>query len=147
MKNRFNWRHQYDLDRDQKEGDNCITECLDESLTQQQFANEADLNTIVRRYGIDKGPLPVAPLDPRLYGDFTNVPDLRTLLDLAHDAREQFAELPPKLRERFNNDPARLWDFVQDPENSEEAVRLGFLKREETPPEPPPPANLAEKTP
>lgn len=136
MKTRMTWRHQYDEKADKECGDLCATSCPEESLTQQHFTESADLNVIVHRFGIDKGPLPTMPLDPSYYGDVSDVPDLRTVLDIAHEAKERFAALPPKLRARFNNQPAQLWDFVQDPENADEAVRLGLLKREETP-EPP----------
>ncbi|WNK12416.1 MAG: internal scaffolding protein [Microvirus sp.] len=137
-KNRFTWRVQGDIEQDRIAHEACITYFHgEESLTQQHFTEAADLNTIAKRFGLEKGPLPIAPLDPNAYGDFSNVPDLRTILDLAHQAKESFNELPPKLRARFNNEPAQLWEFVNDPENADEAVRLGLLKRRETPPEPP----------
>ncbi|WNK14135.1 MAG: internal scaffolding protein [Microvirus sp.] len=107
----------------------CGLECLEDPLTQQQFVEEADINTLVRRFGLDKQPMPVAPFDPSHYGDFSNVPDLRTALDLVNDAKNRFMELPPKLRARFHNAPGELWEFVNDPENADEAVRLGLLGR------------------
>lgn len=136
MKKRIDWRSQNDLARDEEEGDNARTFCLDDSLTQQHFTESADLNVIVKRFGLDKGDMPIAPLDPSYYGDVSDVPDLRTVMDIAHDAKERFAALPPKIRYRFANDPRNLWDFVQDPENADEAYRLGLLNREQTP-EPP----------
>lgn len=144
MKNRWDWRHQGDIARDKIENDNCITYFKDESLTQQQFMEDADLNVIARRYGLDKTQLPTAPLDPRFYADVSNVPDLRTLMDIAHDAREKFAELPPKVRARFNNEPAQLWEFVNDPDNADEAVKLGLLARAPNP-EPQAPPEAAPK--
>lgn len=123
------WRHQYDHDRDKKEGDAAIIDCGDEVITQQQFTEDANINTIARRFGLDKlSQLPPAPVDPSHYGDLTNVPTLRDLLEIGRDAKEKFLALPSKLRERFNNDPSKLWAFVNDPENAEEAVRLGLLK-------------------
>jgi hypothetical protein len=133
VKTLFNWRHQYDTDRDTREGDAVRIECLDESLTQQHFTEEADVNTIARRFGLDKGPLPNVPINPNHYGDLSNVPDLRTALDITRDAVNKFMELPPKLRARFHNKPDELWDFVIDPDNAEESVRLGLLTR---PPDP-----------
>lgn len=127
----INWRHQGDPVQDRITQEACITYFEDESLTQQHFTEEADLNVLAKRFGLDKGPLPVAPADPRYYGDMSNIPDLRTVLDIAHDAREKFAALPAKLRARFNNQASQLWDFVNDPENADEAVRLGLLARPE----------------
>lgn len=127
-KPRFNWRHQYDESRDIKEGDIAALECKDESLTQQSFAKDADLNVIAKRFGINE--IPVGPLDPALFRDTSNDPDLRTILEHRHAAREAFAALPAKLQKRFHYNPAELWNFVTDPENAEESERLGLLTTE-----------------
>ena len=130
---RFNWRHQYDPVRDEAEGAASGIRCEDPSKTQQSFTEDCDINVLARRFGLDKAPvLPVA-MDPSYFGDLSNVPDLRTVLDLGIAAKAKFMELPAKLRARFRNNPAELWEFVQDPENGPEAVRLGLL-REATPP-------------
>ena len=121
-------------EENERHGLAAATTCHDPSLTQQHFTEDADVNTIAHRFGLDKGPLPHVPLDPRYYGDVSDVPDLRTALDLVRDAENKFNELPPRLRARFDNLPGKLWDFVNDPDNWDEAVRLGLLQR---PPEPP----------
>lgn len=119
-------------------------ECRDESLTQQHFAEDADINVIARRYGLGEGPLPPAPHDPRYYGDFTDLPDLRTALDEIRYAKQHFAALPASLRSRFSNNPANLWDFVMNPDNADEAVRLGLLAKP-APPAPPKPPTPSEE--
>lgn len=128
---RFNWRHQYDERRDELEGFNAATLNAEESLTQQHHAEAADINVLARRFGLDKGPIPTTATDPRYYGDLSEVPDLRTALDLVNDAKNRFMELPPRIRSRFRNSPAELWAFINDPENADEAVRLGLLKAPE----------------
>lgn len=137
-KSQFNWRHEYDIERDQQEGDACRTFNDQDSLTQQSFSIDADINVIVQRLGLDRQELPPAPIDPSYYGDVSNVPDLRAILDQANDARNRFMELPAKLRARFHNEPSELWQFVQDPENADEAVRLGLLARVPNPETPTP---------
>lgn len=134
----FNWRHQYDQMRDARERAHTDINCEDESLTQQHFRDDADINVLAHRYGLDKGPMPNIPVDPAYYGDFTNVPDLRAALDMVHDAQERFMQLDPKLRARFHNQPGELWQFVNDPDNGEEAIRLGLLARPAEPAAPPP---------
>ena len=104
------------------------------SMTLQGPAEEADVNWIARHYGLSEKAVPPEALDPRFYGDMTEVPDLATALDIVRDAQAKFDALPVRLRDRFNQDPGRLWAFVNDPENADEAVRLGLLMR---PPEPP----------
>lgn len=128
-KQRFTFRTQYDMEMDEKVGRETALTCEDESLTQQQFVEDCDINVLARRFGLTDSPMPIGPFDPAHYGDFSDVPDLRTALDLVNDARNKFMALPPKLRERFNNQPGRLWDFVNDPENADEAIRLGLLHR------------------
>ncbi|WNK12411.1 MAG: internal scaffolding protein [Microvirus sp.] len=142
MRHRFKYRLANDMDADIAAGDAAITINDDESLTQQQFGEDADLNILAVRFGLTGKPLPVEAIDPRYYGDMTDLPDLRSALDLVNDARNKFMELPSKLRTRFDNEPHKLWAFVNDPDNSEEAVRLGLLARlpepalqAETPPE------------
>lgn len=125
MKPRFNWRHQYDQDRDKSEGEAAGITCTDEHLTVQSFMEDADLNVLAKRFGLDN--IPIAPLDPRLFRDTTNDPDLREVLERGRVAKEYFMALPAKMRTRFHNNMAELWNFVTDPENAEEAVRLGLL--------------------
>lgn len=125
MKTLLNWRHQYDVDRDRKEGDNAALTCEDESLTQQHFAKDADINEIARRFGLTE--IPLGALDPSLFRDTTNDPDLATILNQHREARDYFMALPAKLKLRFHNSPSELWNFIADPDNAEEAVRLGLL--------------------
>lgn len=127
------WRTQYDEKRDALEGELAGKCCKGESLTQQQFTKEADINELVRRFGIDDQIVPPGALDPRYFGDVSDVPDLRTALDRVRNAEAAFMALPAELRLRFNNSAADLWDFVNNPKNDDEAVRLGLLKRAESP--------------
>lgn len=129
---RFTWRSQNDPTADDIEGTKALARNDEPSLTQQQFKEDADLNTIVRRYGIDAGPIPPPAIDPRYYGDFSNAPDYRTALDTVRTAQQRFDELPAELRQRFYNDPIRLWEFVNNPANAEEAVKLKLLHQSVT---------------
>lgn len=134
--NPVDWRNPNDPARNAECGAACAITSWLPSRTQQQFRTDADINVIAKRFGLDRQPMPVAPIDPAYYGDFTGAPDLRTVLDNVRDAREHFMALPPKLRARFHNKPAELWEFVNDPENADEAVRLGLLARAPAPPAP-----------
>lgn len=126
MKNRFSWRHQYDEARDQKEGDLAALRCEDPSLTQQHFTKDADINEIARRFGLND--IPSAPiLDASYYRDTTADPSLMDILEARRAVQDHFMGLPAKLRRRFHNSPSELWNFVTDPENAEEAIRLGLL--------------------
>lgn len=99
----------------------------DEDRTQQQFKEEVDINEIVRRFGLT-GELPDVVRVPQ-YGDFTSVVDFQTALNAVRSAAEGFLELPAQLRLRFNNDPQVLLEFMADPANRDEAVKLGLVNK------------------
>ena len=99
------------------------------SLTQKQFAKDADLNELVKRFGVDKMPIPPAVMDPSYYGELPPDYNLATAMRTVREAQERFEALPAPLRERFANEPAQLWDFVNDSANADEAVALGLLVR------------------
>lgn len=139
-----NWRHQYDDARDAVERANTDIGDLGESLTQQHFGKDADLNEIVHRFGIRDGAIPPAANDPRFYADFTDVVDLRSALDRTIEAVTAFHLLPARLRSQFNNSPADLYDFVTDPANEAEAIKLGLIKKLATAPAGSPPMGEAQ---
>lgn len=94
------------------------------SRTKQSFAEECDINNIVRK-AAKNGFTP--PDDGnRFYGDFSESVDYRSALDLIMDAQRQFDDLPSNVRARFANDPANFLDFVHNPENAEELVKMGL---------------------
>lgn len=105
----------------------------DPSMTLQGPAHDADINTIAKVYGLNRGVMPIPPeiFDPANYADHSEVPDLQGALNLVLEADRQFMRLPPDLRRRFDDNPAVLWNFVNDPRNADEAVKLGLLKRRE----------------
>lgn len=97
-----------------------------ETLTQQQFKDECDINEIVRRFGLT-GELP-QDLRVPVSGDFTGITDFQSAMQAVRQAQEAFMELPGELRLRFANDPQRLLEFMEDSSNLEEARRLGLVK-------------------
>lgn len=99
--------------------------CEDASLTKQSFAEDADINTIVRRFGVT-GQLPVGVRQP-MYGDFENVMDYHGAMTAITQARESFMMMPAEIRARFHNDPAEFVDFCSKQENKDEAIKLGLV--------------------
>lgn len=100
------------------------------SLTQQQFKEECDINNIIARYettGLLTDPLHPGTRQP-MFGDFSNVMDYQAAQNIVVRANEAFEALPAKLRDRFDNDPALMLEFLQDENNREEAVKLGLVK-------------------
>lgn len=98
------------------------------SRTQQHFKEEVDINTIVRRFGLT-GELP-ENVPQVLQGDFTNVVDFQSAMDLIVAARESFMEQPADVRARFDNDPQKFLAFTSDAANLDEAIKLGLVREE-----------------
>lgn len=101
-------------------------ECRDESRTRQSEAEEADINTIVRRFGLT-GELPDNIRLPQ-YGDYTDAVDFQSAWNIIVAAREEFHKLPAEVRAEFGNDPARFHDEALNPENRAKMERLGLLE-------------------
>lgn len=107
-----------------KASDEAGLECLDPSLTQQQFKEEADINTIVNRF-LKSGVLP-SPVNMPQYVDYEGVFDFQSAMNVVRQADENFMRLDAKVRARFNNSPQEFLEFFANPENTDEAIRLGL---------------------
>lgn len=95
------------------------------SMAQEQFADEVDVNTIVRRFGLTQS-LP-ANLEAGVYGDFSGITDFESAVEMVDRARQGFMGLPAELRDRFKNDPARLIAFAQSLADDEVEEEFGAL--------------------
>lgn len=126
-------RSAYNYDVDAASNESALT-CNDESLAIQSAEEESNINTIVRRFGLT-GQLPDQVAMPQS-GDFTNVPDFHTAMNLIRKTQEEFLRVPADIRARFGNDPQALMNFLEDDQNRAEATRMGLLKPVEVPPEP-----------
>lgn len=104
----------------------------DVSLTKQSFAAESDINNIMSNWS-RTGILPVSDRVPPSFGDFTGSSDFQELQNRVIAVRTAFDGLPSHVRSRFENDPARLLAFLQDPANAEEAIKLGLVTAPEEP--------------
>lgn len=97
------------------------------SKTDQSFAEEVDINTIVKRFGLT-GEMPQQVAMPT-YADFREaVTDYHTALLMLRQADDAFMSLPAELRARFHNDAGELVTFLEDPSNRPEAERLGLVR-------------------
>lgn len=99
------------------------------SMTQQHFAEECDINNIMKRYqntGILTEPGSGSGLPPQ-FGDFSDVNDFQTAQNAVIEIRESFNQLSSRVRARFDNDPAALLEFLGKEENRDEAISLGLV--------------------
>lgn len=96
------------------------------SQTDQSFKDQCDVNNIVKRYE-QTGQMPHITRAVGTYMDSTQFGDYAESLQRVLNANDAFMMLPATIRERFANDPAKLIEFMQNPNNSEEGVKLGLL--------------------
>lgn len=102
--------------------------CEDDSMTQQQFKEEVDINTLVNRFGL-AGEMPEGVRTPT-YGDFSEVYDFHSAMNAVAAAKESFDAMPWQVRERFGNDAAAFVAFCSEDKNREEARAMGLLDPE-----------------
>ncbi|AXH75344.1 MAG: internal scaffolding protein [Microviridae sp.] len=105
--------------------------CTAETLTQQQFKEECDINTILKRFGIT-GHLPLTAMQP-MAGDFTGIDDYHSALQSLQAANENFMTLPSAVRERFDNNPQKFVDFCINPANIESVREMNLAPRPAAP--------------
>lgn len=73
------------------------------------------------------------------YMNLADAPSYIEALNIVARAKTMFDDLPSELRDRFNNDPTKLLKFLDDPNNKDEAIKLGLVNPPKPPPEPPKP--------
>jgi len=108
----------------------------EESQVQQHLAAETDINNIMAKY-VRTGQFHHVSAKAAQYGDFSEVPDYKTAMEHIMAADALFMELPAKVRDRFNNDPAQFVEFTTDPANIDEVRKLGLAPAAPQEPEPP----------
>jgi len=105
-----------------------------DSKTQQQFKDEVDINTIVERFGVT-GEMP-PPINFPQTQEFEETFDFQTSMNVIRQAQESFMTLPAKARARFDNNPQKFMEFMNEEDNAAEAVKLGLAIKREQPEEP-----------
>jgi len=99
--------------------------CEEPTRAQQHHKDECDINVILERFG-KTGQVPVNAISGT-YGDFSGVHDYHTALNAIIAAESEFAALPAQIRNRFDNEPNKLIDFMNNDQNKAEAEKLGLI--------------------
>lgn len=105
----------------------------DVTLAQQQYKDQVDVNNIMKGYDYRTLPNPQG-----IYADLTQVGDYQKALDLVLKAEDAFNSLDAKIRQRFENNPQNLLQFLNDPTNKNEAIQLGLIPKPAEIPQPAP---------
>lgn len=100
--------------------------CSTPSLTQQHMRDECDINIMVERFARGQD-VPVPPAWPSV--DLDRNYSYQEMLNTVIAAEQAFFSLDAKLRERFQNDPAQLMEFLSSDKNRDEAISLGLIDK------------------
>lgn len=95
--------------------------------TQQQFKDECDVNLIMKKYH-QTGEIYHINRKQGVYADLSEVGDFQQMLHTVMEVQHTFDTLPAEVRAKFHNDPAELIEFVKDPKNFEEGLKLGIYE-------------------
>lgn len=99
-------------------------ECRDPTRAIQSQRDEADINTIVRNFGVT-GQMPESVRVPS-YGDFDTVSDYREAIEAVRAAEASFMAMPAEVRKRFEHDPQLFLEFCSREDNLPEMRKLGL---------------------
>lgn len=103
------------------------------SMVKPEFKDDCDINRIIKKFGNSARAFAALAPQTGSYADLTTVPDFIQMNDKIAKAYQAFETLPSKLQRRFRHDPKEFLEFLHDPNNKEEATKLGFFKKDETP--------------
>lgn len=113
------------------------------AVTKQEFKKDCDINIIMKNYR-NTGELSHVReyLGWDAKDNYPSMTEYQEMHDLVLEADAAFAELPSELRTRLDNEPAKFLEWIDDPENRQEAIDMKIL-----PPVPREPKPPVEETP
>ncbi|QXP08653.1 MAG: internal scaffolding protein [Arizlama microvirus] len=97
------------------------------TLTEQAHKDVCNVNKIIKKY--DKTGLisHVSKVNAQ-YGDVSGM-EFRQAVEMIMKVNTEFAAMPSEVRSRFKNDPANLLNFMSNPLNRDEAIKIGLIKQ------------------
>ena len=109
----------------------CWFETTGESMTQQHFAEESEINNILRSHDRN-GVIEHIHRGNAIYADFSNITDLSDALHQIKEAQQEFLNIPSEIREKFQNDAGQFFKFASDPNNLPELRKMGLANPEQS---------------
>lgn len=96
--------------------------CKDPTLCQQHEAEQADINTIAKNFGLT-GKLPIIDLPPSL-DRFGEIFDFQDAMNVMTAAKNSFMQMPAEIRAAFQNDPNNFVATVDAMTAEQDPARL-----------------------
>lgn len=93
--------------------------------TKQSFKDKVNINKIVKKHRKNAmfGRVSQVPF----YGDVSGYTGLQDAMNKVDNARKLFANMSAEIRKKFDNDPIKMIDFLNDGKNYDEAVKLKMV--------------------
>ena len=98
-----------------------------DSMTQQQFAEDSEINNIIRSYDRN-GVIEHINRGNAIYADFSGITDFSDALEQIREAQDEFQNIPSEIREKFQNDAGQFFKFASNPDNIGELRELGLAE-------------------
>lgn len=117
------------LTRRNWERERLVREPGGESRTKQSFAEEADINFIVKKFA-QTGVLPGNDNRQPQYADVSNYDDLQASLAMIDQAELEFGQLPSAVREAAGNNPGTLLQLMGSAAGQERLEAAGMILRD-----------------
>lgn len=105
-----------------------ITEVGDESMADQSFKDECDINNILKQYQLT-GLISHINKHKGEYVDLPDDLDYQNSINTVLIAQDAFATLPSKVRDEFRNDPLHFLAAFSDPSRRGYLEELGLLPK------------------
>lgn len=105
----------------------------------QEFRDECDINNILKQYKLTGQIRHIS--EKAAMGAYQDLPDpidFQDAMNLVIASEESFATLPAHVRDRFGNDPVQFLEFMANPANQDEAIKLGLATDNREPATAPP---------
>lgn len=105
-----------------------VVDCSkDKPMTVQSDRDTADINRIVKL--IASGGQPGINQRPPFYGDVSELGGLQESIIKLQEADDLFMSYPAEIRERFDNSYVKFVEFLEDPDNLDEAIALKIVDK------------------
>lgn len=98
-----------------------------EPITKQSQKDDCDINLIMARY-VKTGVLDHQRAHGGEYG-YASADTFNESMQIVAKGKTMFEELPSQIRTKFENDPAKFLDFVQDNKNIDEMAEMGLAEK------------------
>jgi len=102
-----------------------VVVCSPESKCKRSFGQEADINVIMKRFKAT-GHIQLRP-NPGQFVDVSGLGDFAEATRRVNAAKASFMALPGRVRSIVGGSPEALMEYVADPANWAEAIKLGLV--------------------